>query len=236
MVISLSGWIRCVGKSVPVCTLLLAGCTPFHLSDLRSTSTVKAKSLDVAGLAGDPLATFPAIAPQALQGYGPAVSQALSAALAEITPPFHEIPPHETLNRLNEQGLAQEYTEMVSDFVRGGIFDRTRLEKIGSAVGSQYILQPGVGDFRETLADRFMLGGWRVVKTRAATLRLWLRLWDTKSGKIVWESIGEATVTSELLEDMPTIPVHTIAQRLWSGMVQEHLLGEKTTVGSTLRE
>lgn len=216
--------------------MFLASCTPLHLSDLRSTATAKPKSLDVATLAREPLATLPAFAPPSLQGYGPAISQALSIALSQVSPPFHEIPPHEALSRLNEQGLAQDYTDMISDFARSGIFDRQRLEKIGSALASQYLLQPGIGDFNETLGDRLMLAGWRLVKTRVATLRLWLRLWDTKSGKILWESAGEATVTSELLEDMPTIPVSTIAHQLWLRMIQEHLLGEKTIFGFTLRD
>lgn len=237
MIIGSNGLGRCViGSILASAAILLVSCTPVHLSDIRSTSTAKPKSLDVAELARMPLPTFPAVAPPSLQGYSPAVSHALSTALLQVSPPFHEVPPHHSLNRLNEHGLAQDYTEMVSDFARSGIFDRQRLERIGSALGAQYLLQPGIGDFTETLGDRFMLFGWRMVKTRAATLRLWLRLWDTKSGKILWEAAGEATVTSELVEDMPTIPVSTIAQQLWSRMVQEHLLGEKTMFGFTLGE
>jgi hypothetical protein len=224
------------GSILASSAILLTCCTPLHLSDLHSTSTAKPKSLDIVELAREPLAAFPAVAPPSLQGYSPAVSQALSHALSQASPPFHEIPPHETLNRVNEHGLAQDYTEMVSDFARSGIFDRQRLENIGSALGTRYLLQPGIGDFKETVGDRLMLAGWRLVKTRAATLRLWLRLWDTKSGKILWEAAGEATVTSELLEDMPTIPVNTIAQQLWTSMVQEHLLGEKTIFGFNLRD
>lgn len=216
--------------------IILSGCTPFHISDMRSTSTARATSLDVAMLAHGTLASFPTVATRPVQGYGPAVSLALSAALPEVNPPLHEMPPHEALNRLNEQGLADDYTEMVYDFRRGGILDRRRLERIGSALGVQFILQPGIADFRETLVDRFMLWGWRMIKTRAATLRLWLRLWDAKSGHILWESAGEATVTSELLEEMPTIPVHKIAQQLWKHMIQEHLIDQKPASDVTMRE
>ncbi|BFU96532.1 MAG: conserved protein of unknown function [Nitrospira sp.] len=176
--------------------IVLVNCTPFHLTDMRSTSTPKPKSLDVAELARSPILVFPTEASPTLQGYSLAVSQALSTALSQVSPPFQDIPQHESLNRINDHGLAQDYTEMVSEFSRSGVFDRSRLEKLGSALGLQYLFQPGIGDFAETLADRLMLGGWRLVKTRAATLRLWLRLWDMKSGHILWEATGEATVTN----------------------------------------
>lgn len=215
---------------------MLAGCTPFHLSDMYSVSTPKPASLDASVLTGQPLMTFPAAAPAALQGYRPVVSHALSEALAASTPSFHEIPPIETLNRISSNGLVADYEEMAAGFSRSGIFDRQRLEKIGAALGVRYVLQPGLADFSEAIGDRLMLAGWRVVKMRAATLRLWMRLWDMRTGEILWEATGEATVTSELIEDTPTIPVHEIARRLWARILAEHLLGDKIKVGFQLRD
>jgi len=215
---------------------LLAGCTPFHLSDMYSVSTPKPPSLDASVLTGQPLLTFPAAAPMALQGYGPAVSHALSEALALSTPALHEIPPIETLNRINGKELVSDYIEMIAGFSRGGIFDSQRLGKIGTALDVKYVLQPGLADFNEVIGDRLMVAGWRVVKMRAATLRLWIRLWDVRTGEILWEATGEATVTSELVEDTPTIPVHEIARRLWSRILAEHLIGDKTKVGFQLRD
>ncbi len=216
--------------------VLLAGCTPFHLSDMYSVSTPKPPSLETSALTGRPLATLPATAPVALQGYGPVVSLALSEALAASTPSFHEIPPIETLNRVNRQGLVSDYDDMTAGFSRSGIFDRQRLARIGTALDSKYVLQPGLADFKEAIGDRFMLAGWRVVKMRAATLRLWVRLWDVRTGEILWEATGEATVTSELIEDTPTIPVHEIARRLWARILAEHLIGDKIKVGFQLRD
>ena len=206
------------------------GCSgPFHLSDMHSTSTPKPQALDIAALAREPVATLAMVTPPAFQGYGPSLSHALSASLSEVSPPIRESPVYETMNRLNEKGLAADYAEMISEYAHSGILDRKRLKRIGSALGVRYVVQPGIGDFREVLVDRFQLWGWRLVKARAATLRLWLRLWDAETGQILWEAAGEGTVTSELLEDLPTVPLNEIARRLWSRMIQDHLLGEKTT-------
>lgn len=210
---------------------LFTGCSgPFHLSDMHTTSTPRSQSLTVASLAREPVATVAMVTPPAFQGYGPSLSHALSAALSEVSPPIRESPVYETMNRINEKGLAADYAELTSEYARSGILDRQRLKRIGSALGFKYVLQPGIGDFREVLVDRFQFWGWRLVKARAATLRLWLRLWDAETGQILWEAAGEGTVTSELLEELPTVPLNEIARRLWSHMIQNHLLGEKTTL------
>jgi hypothetical protein len=214
----------------------LVSCTPFHLADMYSVSTPKPSSLSAAVLASEPIVTLPAVAPAAMQGYDPVVSHALSEALAASIPSFHEIPPIQTLNRVNAAGLMSDYGEMVAGFSRTGMFDRRQLNRIGTALGAKYVLQPGLADFNEVIGDRLMLAGWRIVKMRAATLRLWLRLWDAGTGEILWESTAEATVTSELIEDTPTIPVHEIARRLWSRILAEHLIGDKTKVGFQLRD
>ncbi|WP_173043977.1 hypothetical protein [Nitrospira sp. KM1] len=216
--------------------VILAGCTPFHLSDMYSVSTPKPAYPTTAVLAEELLGTFSTVAPAALQGYGPVISHALSEALRSSAPPFHEIPPIVTINQINAKGLFSDYGEMMAGLSRTGMFDRRLLDRVGTALGSKYMLQSGLADFKEAIGDRFMFAGWRLVKTRATTLRLWLRLWDVRTGEILWEATGEATVTSELIQDTPTIPVHEIARRLWSRILQEHLIGDKTKVGFTLRD
>jgi hypothetical protein len=59
-------------------------------------------------------------------------------------------------------------------------------------------------------------------------LRLWLQLWDTQAGQIVWESAGEATAASELLFPQRIVPLDEIGQKLWLRMVQDNLLEGKT--------
>jgi len=76
------------------------------------------------------------------------------------------------------------------------------------------------------LIDRFEIAGLKIVRNRVITLRLWLQLWDTLTGQIVWESTGEATVASELLRSERVVPLDEIGQKLWLRMVQDNLLAE----------
>jgi len=209
---------------------LVAGCGPPRTWDAHTTSWPTPASLDLTNLAGERVATLGVVAPPALQGLGPALSHALDAALAQATPPLPAQPIPETLNALNQQGLAAEYAELLSGFTRTGVFERKRLQSLGSALRSRYVLVPGLAGFDEVLGDSFEISGLKIVRSRVSTLRLWLQLWDTQTGRLLWESSGEARVASELLRPDRSVPFDETAQKLWLRMIREGLLGERTRV------
>ena len=208
--------------------LLAAGCGPVYLSDTYATSTPRPASFDVGALAGEPVATLGPVAPANLQGFSPTVSLALAAALAEVNPPIREISTFETVNRLTDQGLAAEYADLLSSFVRNGILDRRGLRRIGSGLGARYVTLPGLAQLDETVIDKFEAGGLKLLRNRVTTLRLWLQLWDVQSGHIVWESAGEITVSTVLLSPKQTVPLEETVQKLLLNMIQDGLLRGKT--------
>jgi len=207
---------------------LLAGCsTPFHMSDAHVTSAPSSSSLDIAVLACEPVTTLGLVAPAGIQGLSPTVSHALTTALSEASPPIRAIPMPELVNRLTDQDLAGEYATMLSDVARSGILERERLRRIGAALGSRYVLQPGLAEFNQTLVDKFELAGLKIVKTRLSTLRLWLQLWDAQTGHLLWESTGELTVAAPVLTQESTVALDEIARTLWSRMIKNDLLGAR---------
>ena len=207
---------------------LLVGCTPLHVSDIHTTSTPRSQLFDVAELAREPVATLGLLTSASLQGFNPPLSHALIAALSEASPPIRGIAAHETVNMLNEQGLAVEYGTLIAGFGRGGILESKPLQRIGSALSSRYVLLPGLAEFNQVIIDRLSIYGWNFIQSRVTTLRLWLQLWDTQTGKILWESAGEVTVATKLLRSEQTVPLDAIAQKLWLRMIQDNLLEEKT--------
>ena len=168
------------------------------------------------------------IMPAGFQGFSPFLSRALIAAMSEASPSVRGIPSYETVNMINGQGLAAAYGELISGFARSGILERERLQKLGSTLGSRYVLLPGLADFNQILVDRFEIAGLKMVRNRVITLRLWLQLWDTQTGQIVWESTGEVNVASELFLPQRVIPLDEIGQKLWLRMIEDNLLAEKT--------
>jgi hypothetical protein len=112
------------------------------------------QSFDVGELRREPVAALGLLAPAGLQGFNPSLSHALVAALAEASPPIRGISTREMLNALNEKGLAAEYTDLIPGFARSGILERERLQRIGSALGSRYMLLPGLAEYNQVIIDR----------------------------------------------------------------------------------
>lgn len=204
---------------------LLAGCgAPLHTWEVHTTSTPRSPFLDVAALARERVATFGVASPAALQGLGPALSHALTGALAQVSTSIWDMPTYEVVNRLNDRDLAAAYGDLLTGFARSGILDREPLRRIGAALDAPYVLQPGIAEFSQVLGDKFEVVGWKLLKTRLTTLRLWLQLWDTRTGQLLWEGSGEVTVAAQLLTQEASVSLEDIAQRLWSRMVDDDLL------------
>jgi len=216
---------RVVRASLVPSALVSIGCsTPVYMSDDHITSTPRPPSVDMAALACEPVATLGIAAPSGIQGLNPTVSHALTVALAQASPPIRAVPMPEVLNRLTDRGLAGEYADLLAGYGRSGIPERERLQRIGAALGSRYLLQPGVAEFSQSLVDKFEFSGLKIVKTRISALRLWLQVWDTQSGHILSESTGELTVAAPVLRQDTTVSLDAIAQKLWSRIIRDGLL------------
>ncbi len=208
--------------------MLAAGCGPVNLSDTYATSTPMPESFKVGALAGEPVATLGVVAPASLQGLSPTLSLALAAALAEVSPPIREIATFETINRLSDQGLEAEYAELLTGFAGNGVLERQKLRRIGSGLGSRYVLLPGLAQVDETIIDKFEAAGLKLLRNRVTTLRLWLQLWDAQTGHMVWEWAGEITVSAVLLSPKQAVPLEETIQKLLFNMIQDGLLRGKT--------
>ena len=216
-----------------IAVAVLAGCGPLRTWDAHTTSS--SPPLDVARLSHEPVATLGVLVPAGLQDFRPVLSHALVEAVAEAIPSVPAYPIYDTLNALNEHGLAAEYADLLSGFRQTGVLERKRLQSLCSALRCRYVLLPGLTGFDEVLVDHFEITGLKIVQSRVSTLRLWLQLWDAWTGRMLWESSGEARVASELLRPDRTVPFDETARKLWLRMIREGLLGERTLVGRRFR-
>ena len=215
---------RVSGPIIAVAAVLVLGCTPFYTWDINTTSTARPPSFDIGELSRQPVATAGLLAPAGLQGLSTSLSHALVAALANVSPPIRAIPAHAIANALNDQGLAAEYAELLSGFGRTGIMERERLRRIGSALGFRYVLLPGLAQLDQAILDRLEIAGVKVVRTRVTVLRVWLQLWDTRTGHILWESAGDVATASDVVRHDRIVSIEEIAEKLWRRMIQHDLL------------
>jgi hypothetical protein len=211
--------------AVIVCMIVLAGCAGTLTQwGEETTYTPRAASFDPKNLKQEPVAVLHAVVGFGLEGYGHQVSRSLASALTSTSPPIKGIPVQEALSRLNREGLGGEYAQMVSDYTKSGILNRSTLEKIGRTLNATYIFQPSLASFSQSTSGRFSFFGLRLFQTRITTMRLSVQLWDARTGDIVWEASGEATLATEDVREM-RIPFDEIARRLWSHMLEDLLIG-----------
>ena len=201
--------------------LLLTACVgPLQQWGEETTFHPKAASFDPATLKQEQVAVLSAMVGFGLEGYAHQTSRSLASALTQTRIPLKSLTVQDALNRINTEGLTGEYAGMVSTYARTGILDRVGLEKIGRALYATYVFQPILASFSQSMSSRLSIFGLRILQTRVTALRLTLQLWDTRTGEIVWESSGEATLAGEDVRES-RIPFDEIARRLWSHMLDD---------------
>ena len=167
-------------------------------------------------------------APGNLQGFTPTLSHALSAALAEVSPPIREIPTDDMLNRLTDRGLAGDTPNCAQVSRAMEYWIGIDCGGLGSDLACNTCCCRDFAQFNEEIMDKFEAAGIKLLRNRVTTLRIWLQLWDTQTGHIVWESPGEVTVATAFLSPKQTVALEQIAKKLLVRMIQDELLESKT--------
>jgi len=118
----------------------------------------------------------------------------------------------ETLSAVNRANMTTEYKIMFEEYQDTGIFKRDTLQKIGEVTGVRYIAQLKLAGFDQTTAGRFGLLGLRLMETKRANLRVFLQIWDSQEGSIVWEGLEELNLATDTFSDN-TISFNDIARQ-----------------------
>lgn len=204
-----------------VTVVLLTGCAgPLTQWQAETSLVSKASFFAPSALENEGVAVLTAVVGFGSEGYSHQVSRSLGTALEQSKRQIKVLSPYEALSLINEAGLAEDYQELVSGYSLSGILHRPLLEKIGRSLDANYVFQPTLVMFSQSTSGRLSFFGLRVSQTRISILRLTVQLWDTRTGKILWESTGEGTLADEDVRES-RIPFEEIAQRLWGRMLDD---------------
>jgi hypothetical protein len=107
----------------------------------------------------------------------------------------------QTLSAVNRAGLTDAYKRMYQDYRDSGVFEPGPLRQVGEAVGVRYVAQLKMVDFRQEAKGRFGIFGLSLVQTQAANIRLFLQIWDSNDGSIVWEGSNELNRAYDTLSE-----------------------------------
>ncbi len=136
------------------------------------------------------------------------------------------VPPRESLNRINANGLSEEYARMMLSYERTGVLKKETISRIGKAMGVDYVVQPSLVKFSQHRNVRVTFFGVRLVETVESSVRVSMELWDCESGKDFWNGWAVVTVAGEDVR-AKYVPFEEVAEiaygRLLSVLAREDL-------------
>jgi hypothetical protein len=118
----------------------------------------------------------------------------------------------EVLSAVNENGLADDYKQMYRDYLETGILEQDVLAKIGEVSGVRYLVQLSLAGFAQGGNKRLSFLGLRLIDTKLATMRVFMQIWDSESGSVVWEGTEEVHFAYDTGKERP-VTFKTIAER-----------------------
>jgi len=133
-----------------------------------------------------------------------------SHALKKARPELKITDLSKTLGMINQANLADDYTKMYKGYRDIGIFDKTTLQKIGKLTKNRYVCQLKLNHFKSEAQGRLGILGLTIYDTESANLRLFVQIWDTYQGIIVWEAAQELTYAYDTTNQEPVTFEHMI--------------------------
>ena len=214
------------------------GCADTHMQvGLHTRSAVYARTLlgpDMdarAILTATPprVGTLQGVSPGApLRGLGAFASDAVRVGMHRQCPGATVLTGPATLALAARTGKSRDLTKLLEDANNSGILAAEDLAALGSATGLEYFFLATIASQNSTNAVRFNPLGLTMVRSDWTTMNMVLQLYHAPSGRIVWQSVGDATGYTESIASNP-VSVHTVTSDLASAMIGDLIRGRSRT-------
>ena len=199
---------------VVVAVAVLVGCTPLYMWDINTTSTARPPSFDVGELSREPVATPGLVAPAGAPGieHG-AVSRARRRARAARLRPSARSRPARSRTRSTIRVWRPRTPSCSRASPAPASWIVSDCSESDRRLASAICCVPGLAQLDHVILDRFEIAGIKVIRTRVTVLRVWLQLWDTRTGHILWESAGEVATASEVVRHERIVPDRRVRRK-----------------------
>ena len=125
------------------------------------------------------------------------IGEVLSDVLEASLMMTNVVPLAEVLNRVNTAGLADVYAASLAMYDTSGIIPQASIDLLGEAVGARYLAKISLANFEQSQVERFGIAGIRVLTTNSTRIRLFLEIWDSETGHIVWYANEELAIAAD---------------------------------------
>lgn len=143
----------------------------------------------------DGVALLPITAGSGLEGYRRPFGNALNSYSDSLGGDMAYFGWQESMNKLNDEGLADDYNKAISSYKETSIIDKGTLRKMGEAIGIRYLMYIQLGNFEKDSNTSYNV--WTGLETtKTNQVSAYAQIWDAKTGDVVWEAVSNAKASS----------------------------------------
>jgi hypothetical protein len=150
--------------------------------------------------------------------YESIVGDILTEALHELRKEIPIVPPDQTISLINEKDMTEVYSSLMKEYRETGILKKGPSTKIAGLTKSRYLMLPVLVEHETYRDTRLSFFGLKVAETREADLRLFLQIWDSTTGQLVWQGTGSAAIATDNILSVPVL-TEEVARRIWRDLV-----------------
>lgn len=205
----------------------MMGCAgPMKQLSLDSHESSQAPNFSAQDLVNGKVLILPAIGVSELAynykaselAYKAIVGDILAQTIRELRKEIPVTTPDQTISLINEKDMTKDYSELMKEYRETGILKKKPSAKIAGLTGSRYLMLPVLGEHDTHRDTRLAFFGLRLAETREADLRLFLQIWDSTKGELVWQGTGSATIATDNFLSVPVL-TEELARRIWRDLV-----------------
>ena len=177
-------------------------------------------------------AVLPALTPTTSGGLSPLVDTTCLVALRAVAPDGTALSAAESIERMNQAGIAGTWQSLAKDYAASGVMDRERLSRIGKAIGVKHLVVPMLGYINSNAEQQIQPLGITIAVTAWVSVWTSIQVWDAERGALEWASSASCTIATEVLAASGA-PIHQALRSAFGRMFDDLMLNRK---GSVLRE
>lgn len=146
----------------------------------------------------DSVAILPVSSGEGLEGFRRMISDSLYAVLGREHREVVVLPADTTLDRINAARLTDRYAQAIRDYQQTSVLDKATIDSMGRAIGVKYFLYTRAAYAAAKSVSGNFLTGYST--RRDQELQLFVHVWDTRRGDVVWEAVTNADVSAAELQ------------------------------------
>ncbi len=155
--------------------------------------------------------------------------RAISPNPTAIERPLNVLRHHQVVQTCISNDRLKLLRELLSSTQPGNIVDPKLLRELGQMLNVEYVFLPQIVYVATDNATRFSFAGFTFILTGWISIEGTLQLWHTETGVLAWQSVAEASLSSENLSGVSP-PTQDAMNALFIAVMDGFLAAERETV------